>query len=113
MADTIRPTPTQNESDRAALGEHVLTKQDDGSGPPTTVWPPATEEPSPPPENGDGENGEGEQPTEPVPIPPLEVLGEAGARATAYVASAARSATPPTRLTADVAATASGLVTPA
>jgi len=28
-----RPTPTQAENDRAALGEHVLEHEDDGSGP--------------------------------------------------------------------------------
>jgi hypothetical protein len=28
-----KPTPTQEEVDRAALGEHVLEKEDDGSGP--------------------------------------------------------------------------------
>jgi hypothetical protein len=28
-----KPTPTQEENDRAALGEHVLEKEDDGSGP--------------------------------------------------------------------------------
>jgi len=29
----VKPTPTQEENDRAALGEHVLEKEDDGSGP--------------------------------------------------------------------------------
>lgn len=28
-----KPTPTQEENDRAKLGEHVLDKEDDGSGP--------------------------------------------------------------------------------
>jgi hypothetical protein len=28
-----RPTPTQEENDRAKLGEHVLEHEDDGSGP--------------------------------------------------------------------------------
>jgi hypothetical protein len=28
-----KPTPTQEENDRASLGEHVLEKEDDGSGP--------------------------------------------------------------------------------
>jgi hypothetical protein len=28
-----KPTPTQEENDRAKLGEHVLEKEDDGSGP--------------------------------------------------------------------------------
>lgn len=28
-----RPTPTQEENDRAKLGEHVMEKEDDGSGP--------------------------------------------------------------------------------
>lgn len=28
------PTPTQDENDRAAEGEHVVIKEDDGSGPP-------------------------------------------------------------------------------
>jgi uncharacterized protein with von Willebrand factor type A (vWA) domain len=28
-----KPTPTQEENDRAVLGEHVLEKEDDGSGP--------------------------------------------------------------------------------
>jgi hypothetical protein len=28
-----KPTPTQEEVDRAALGEHVAEKEDDGSGP--------------------------------------------------------------------------------
>jgi hypothetical protein len=28
-----KPTPTQEENDKAALGEHVLQKEDDGSGP--------------------------------------------------------------------------------
>jgi|SRR4029077_19619394 len=28
-----KPTPTQEENDRAALGEHVTEKEDDGSGP--------------------------------------------------------------------------------
>lgn len=28
-----KPTPTQEENDRAMLGEHVLEKEDDGSGP--------------------------------------------------------------------------------
>lgn len=32
-----KPTPTQEENDRAKLGEHVTEKEDDGSGPdPTT-----------------------------------------------------------------------------
>jgi hypothetical protein len=31
--DRWRPTPTQEENDRAKLGEHVMEKQDDGSGP--------------------------------------------------------------------------------
>jgi hypothetical protein len=30
---TVRPTPTQLENDRAALGEHILEHEDDGSGP--------------------------------------------------------------------------------
>jgi hypothetical protein len=29
----VRPTPTQAENDRSALGEHVLEHEDDGSGP--------------------------------------------------------------------------------
>jgi hypothetical protein len=29
----IRPTPTQEENDRAARGEHILEHEDDGSGP--------------------------------------------------------------------------------
>jgi hypothetical protein len=28
-----KPTPTQEENDRAKLGEHVMEKEDDGSGP--------------------------------------------------------------------------------
>lgn len=28
-----KPTPTQEENDRAALGEHILEHEDDGSGP--------------------------------------------------------------------------------
>ena len=28
-----KPTPTQEENDRAKLGEHVVEKEDDGSGP--------------------------------------------------------------------------------
>jgi hypothetical protein len=32
-----RPTPTQEENDRAALGEHVFEKEDDGSGPDPNV----------------------------------------------------------------------------
>ena len=28
-----RPTPTQEENDRAARGEHILEHEDDGSGP--------------------------------------------------------------------------------
>jgi hypothetical protein len=28
-----KPTPTQNELDRIMLGEHILEKEDDGSGP--------------------------------------------------------------------------------
>jgi hypothetical protein len=28
-----KPTPTQEENDRAKLGEHVLEKEDDGGGP--------------------------------------------------------------------------------
>jgi hypothetical protein len=28
-----KPTPTQAENDRAALGEHILEHEDDGSGP--------------------------------------------------------------------------------
>ena len=28
-----RPTPTQAENDRSALGEHILEHEDDGSGP--------------------------------------------------------------------------------
>jgi hypothetical protein len=28
-----KPTPTQDENDRGALGEHVVEKEDDGSGP--------------------------------------------------------------------------------
>jgi hypothetical protein len=28
-----KPTPTQEENDRAALGDHLLEKEDDGSGP--------------------------------------------------------------------------------
>ena len=29
----VRPTPTQEENDRSALGEHILEHEDDGSGP--------------------------------------------------------------------------------
>ena len=29
----VRPTPTQDENDRAARGEHFTTHEDDGSGP--------------------------------------------------------------------------------
>jgi hypothetical protein len=29
----VRPTPTQDELNRAALGEHILEHEDDGSGP--------------------------------------------------------------------------------
>jgi len=29
----VKPTPTQAENDRAALGEHILEHEDDGSGP--------------------------------------------------------------------------------
>jgi len=32
-----RPTPTQDENDRAALGEHILEHEDDGSGPDPNV----------------------------------------------------------------------------
>lgn len=33
-----KPTPTQNELDRIMLGEHIMEKEDDGSGPdPTTT----------------------------------------------------------------------------
>jgi len=32
-----RPTPTQDENDRAALGEHILEHEDDGSGPDANV----------------------------------------------------------------------------
>jgi hypothetical protein len=32
-----KPTPTQEEADRAALGEHVLQHEDDGSGPDATA----------------------------------------------------------------------------
>jgi len=30
---TVRPTPTQDENDRSARGEHILEHEDDGSGP--------------------------------------------------------------------------------
>jgi hypothetical protein len=29
----VKPTPTQEENDRTALGEHILEHEDDGSGP--------------------------------------------------------------------------------
>ena len=29
----VKPTPTQAENDRSAMGEHVLEHEDDGSGP--------------------------------------------------------------------------------
>ena len=29
----VRPTPTQEENDRAAMGEHIVEHEDDGSGP--------------------------------------------------------------------------------
>ena len=29
----VKPTPTQAELDRSALGEHILEHEDDGSGP--------------------------------------------------------------------------------
>lgn len=32
-ASQVKPTPTQDENDRAALGEHVLEKEPDGSPP--------------------------------------------------------------------------------
>jgi hypothetical protein len=32
-----KPTPTQQEADRAALGEHILQHEDDGSGPDPTA----------------------------------------------------------------------------
>jgi hypothetical protein len=74
MADTVRPTPTQDENDRAALGEHILAKQDDGSGPPIDTWPPIAEPPptpSPPDEGGgDGEPTEPEPEIDPVSEPP-------------------------------------------
>ena len=31
MATDIKPTPTQDENDRAAMGEHVVDKEHDGS----------------------------------------------------------------------------------
>ena len=31
--ETAKPTPTQEENDRARLGDDVVEKQDDGSGP--------------------------------------------------------------------------------
>jgi Collagen triple helix repeat (20 copies) len=35
MADpVVKPTPTQEENDLAAMGEHVKDKEEDGSGPP-------------------------------------------------------------------------------
>jgi hypothetical protein len=34
---TGKPTPTQDENDRARMGEHVLEKEDDGSGPDPNV----------------------------------------------------------------------------
>ena len=33
MTMPVRPTPTQDENDRAARGEHFTTHEDDGSGP--------------------------------------------------------------------------------
>jgi len=29
----VKPTPTQDENDRSARGEHILEHEDDGSGP--------------------------------------------------------------------------------
>ena len=29
----VKPTPTQEENDRSARGEHILEHEDDGSGP--------------------------------------------------------------------------------
>jgi len=36
-----KPTPTQEENDLAALGAHVMEKEDDGSGPDPGLTPPA------------------------------------------------------------------------
>jgi hypothetical protein len=40
-AETPKPTPTQDENDRAKMGEDVATKEDDGSGPDPTAPPTA------------------------------------------------------------------------
>jgi hypothetical protein len=38
-----KPTPTQSENDRAALGEHIHEHEDDGSGPDPFVRQPGSE----------------------------------------------------------------------
>jgi len=40
---TGKPTPTQEENDRAAMGEHVTEHEPDGSPPDTGVHPPEAE----------------------------------------------------------------------
>ena len=52
MAD-VKPTPTQEENDLAAMGEHVPVKEFDGSELDTAARPP--EEPEPPPPDPDAE----------------------------------------------------------
>jgi hypothetical protein len=39
----VKPTPTQDENDRAAMGEHVVDKEPDGSELEASVPPPAEE----------------------------------------------------------------------
>ena len=49
----VKPTPTQEENDRTAMGEHVIEKEADGSAvegapPPSGETPPPVEETEPP-----------------------------------------------------------------
>jgi hypothetical protein len=57
-----KPTPTQEENDLAAVGEHVLDKEPDGS-------PMENPDQAPPPDEGEGVGGTKKRETRPAPQP--------------------------------------------
>jgi hypothetical protein len=65
-----KPTPTQEENDLAALGAHLVEKEEDGSPPDPNVRQTKQSEPNKP--AGGGYQTRAQQPAQPKPKPPQE-----------------------------------------
>jgi hypothetical protein len=65
-----KPTPTQEENDLAALGAHLVEKEEDGSPPDPNVRQTKQSEPNKP--VGGGYQTRSQQPAQPKPKPPQE-----------------------------------------